>query len=69
MIVETLEKYIKLVAEEGYITNYDGSDILNYSYAKVVYAPLNEDISTYREITEEENLKYIEEQEEILKNL
>lgn len=69
MIVETLEKYIILVAEEGYITNYDGSDILNYSYAKVVYTPLNEDISTYREITEEENLKYIEEQEEILKNL
>lgn len=69
MIVETLEKYIKLVAEEGYITNYDGSDILNYSYAKVVYTPLNEDISTYREITEEENLKYIEEQEIFLKNL
>lgn len=65
MKIETLEKYIKVTANEGfYITDYkDGDDILSYSSFKIMFAPLNSDLTNLREITEEENNRYVELQE------
>jgi hypothetical protein len=71
MKVETLEKYIKVTADEGfYISDYkEGDDILSYSSSKVMFAPLGTDLSNLREITEEENKRYSELQESKLREL
>lgn len=71
MKVETLEKYIKVTAEEGfYISDYkEGDDILSYSSSKVMFAPLGTDLSNLRDITEEENKRYNELQELKLREL
>lgn len=69
MKVETLEKYIKVTAEEGfYISDYkEGDDILTFSSSKLMFAPLGTDLSNLREITEEENNRYNELQIEKIK--
>lgn len=71
MKVETLEKYIKVTAEEGfYISDYkEDDDILSYSSSKVMFAPLGTDLSNLRDITEEENKRYSELQESKLREL
>ena len=71
MKVETLEKYIKVTAEDGfYISDYkEGDDILSYSSSKVMFAPLGTDLSNLRDITEEENKRYSELQESKLREL
>lgn len=71
MKVETLEKYIKVTAEDGfYISDYkEGDDILSYSSSKVMFAPLGTDLSNLRDITEEENKRYNELQESKLREL
>jgi hypothetical protein len=71
MKIETLEKYIKVTAEEGfYISDYkEGDDILNFSSFKEMYAPLYTDLSNLREITEEENNIYNQLQEIKLREL
>jgi hypothetical protein len=71
MKVETLEKYIKVTAEEGfYISEYkEGEDILTFSSSVLMFAPLGTDLSNLREITEEENKRYSELQESKLREL
>ena len=71
MKVETLEKYIKVTAEEGfYISEYkEGDDILTFSSSKLMFAPLGTDLSNLRDITEEENKHYLELQESKLREL
>jgi hypothetical protein len=71
MKVETLEKYIKVTADEGfYISEYkEGDDILTFSSSKLMFAPLGTDLSNLREITEEENNRYSELQELKLREL
>lgn len=69
MKVETLEKYIKVTAEEGfYISDYkEGDDILSYSSSVIMFAPLGTDLSNLKEITEEENNRLSELQIQKLK--
>ena len=57
MKIETLEKYIKVTADEGlYISDYkEGDDIINFNSFKIMFAPLGTDLSNLNEITEEEN--------------
>ena len=71
MKVETLEKYIKVTADEGlYISDYkEGDDIINFNSFKIMFAPLGTDLSNFREITEEENKRYSELQESKLREL
>ena len=70
LVIETTEKFIKVTCSEGhYITNWDKVDILQYTSAKVMYCPLNTDLSTYYCLTEEEHLKYEEEQLAAIKEL
>lgn len=69
MKVETLEKYIKVTAEEGfYISDYkEGDDILTFSSSVLMFAPLGTDLSNLTEITEEENNRLSELQIEKIK--
>lgn len=62
MKTEYTEKWVKLIAEDGYvITSYqDGDDIETYTYCKVLYSPLNSNLDMLREITEEEHNKILE---------
>lgn len=62
MKITTFEEYIKVTAEEGfYISSYkEDTDILSYSSCKIMFAPLGTDLSNLREITEEENDRYME---------
>ena len=61
MKIETFEQYIKVTANEGfYITSYkEGDDITTYTSSVIMFAPLNTDLSELREISEEENNKYV----------
>ena len=71
MKVETLEKYIKVTAEDGfYISEYkEGDDILTFSSSKLMFAPLGTDLSNLKEITEEENNRLSELQIDRLREL
>lgn len=65
LIVETNEElnYLKVTCKENhYITNWDKKDILRYFSARVMYCPLNTDLSVYWCVTEEENLEYLKQQ-------
>lgn len=58
MKVEIKEKYKVLTAEDNHVITYwNKENILNFSYSKTLYCPLNEDITSYYEITEEEKNK------------
>lgn len=69
MKIETLEKFIKITAEDGMcLTTFkDGDDILTYLSWRVMYAPLNKDNSNIREISLEENDKLLSEMEALNK--
>ena len=71
MTAEQFKNYIKISADEGFVlTKFQkGDDILNYTYAKVMYSPLNSDYSYLREITEEENQVLLKEQENKIREL
>lgn len=57
-------KFLKVTCKEGhYITNWDKEDILEYHSAKIMYTPLNADLSKYYCVTEEENAQYNEDRE------
>lgn len=60
MKIETTDKYIKVIAEDGgYMTSYkDGDNIWTYTSSRIIYAPLNADLSDLRDITAEENNNY-----------
>lgn len=52
-----------ITADEGMvITNWDGENILDFSYCKIIYAPVNLNTDSYREITQDEAEELIEKQ-------
>lgn len=57
----------KVIASDGMVlTNWkEGDDILNYSYAKIMYCPLDCTIE-HREIAEDEHNRLLAEQEKII---
>lgn len=62
--------YIEVKCADGhYITNWDKKDIMEFSDAKIMYCPLDYDISGYYCLTEEEHNAYIAELEEKIKEL
>lgn len=65
-----IKKNMKIVTpDEGYVmTNWDGVDILGFSYCRVIYAPLNAELN-YREITEEEKDIYKKQLEEKIREM
>lgn len=67
MFTYTGDKYIKHYAEEGMVLTEwkEGDDILAFSYAKVAICPLNRKCD-WREITQDECDKLIEEQEKMI---
>ena len=70
MTIETKATYQIIKADDGMVlTEWDGDDILNYSYATKQYSPLTYDITKLREITQEESDKLSKEQEEKIKEL
>ena len=67
MEITTYNTYKKIVPSDGMVlTDWkEGDDILNYSFAMVMYCPL--DCTTeHREITEEEHNTLLAEQEKII---
>lgn len=62
MKIETTDKYIKIIAEDGgYLTSYkDGDNIWTYTSSRIIYAPLTADLSNLRDITADDNNKYEE---------
>lgn len=60
MKTEYTDKYIKVIAEDdGYLTSYkDGDNIWTYTSSRIIYAPLDADLSNLRDITAEENNNY-----------
>lgn len=55
--------------ENHYITNWDKQDIMKFSDAKIMYAPIGIDLSAYYCITDEEHNAYMEEQLAKIKEL
>lgn len=57
----------KVIASDGMVlTDWkEGDDILNYSYSKIMYCPLDCTIE-HREITEDEHNRLLAEQEKAL---
>ena len=62
MKIEKTDKYIKVIAEDGgYLTSYkDGDNIWTYTSCRIIYAPLDADLTDLRDITAEDNNKYEE---------
>lgn len=70
MIVELKETYKIITAESGMrITDHVGDDYTNYSSWSSARTGLNADISSWYEITEEQDLENIDKQIEQLKAL
>ena len=71
MKVEKLEKYTKVEPEEGMVltTFKDGDNILDYTSATKMFAPHSINLDEYREISIEEDEKYIKEQLEEIQRL
>lgn len=69
MNVEYFNKHKKVTPDEGFVfTTYkEGDDILTYVNAKAIYAPLNDSLEQWREITVEEDEKYTIQLEEAVK--
>lgn len=67
MNVESLEKYIKITAEDGMvITEWKEEDnITGFTYCRQMFAPLNTDIKKLREITEDEKNRIEDEKNRI----
>ena len=63
LIVETKEKFLKVTCSEGhFLTDWDKENILEYHSARIMYCPLNADLSSYYCVTAEENAEYEEKQ-------
>lgn len=44
-----------ITVEDGMVmTNWNGENILDFSFCRMIYAPVNTDLDDYREITAEE---------------
>lgn len=65
-IIENPEKgFVEIKCADGhYITNWDKKDILEYTDAKLMYAPIGFDLSTYYCVTDEEHNAYVAELDE-----
>jgi hypothetical protein len=62
MVINKKEKYISVKADEGMVLtsfNAETDDIKNYTFFRSMVAPLNVDLSIYKEITEEENDEFL----------
>lgn len=61
-----IKKNMKVItADEGMVmTNWDGENILDFSYCRIIYAPVNSNTDGYREITQAEAEEFIEKQSE-----
>lgn len=69
MNIETKRNMKIITPDEGYVmTNWDGVEILDFTYCRIIYAPLNADIK-YREITEEEKDIYEKQLEEKIREI
>ena len=64
VIEENKERgYKQIKCTEGhYLTNWDKNDIKEYSYCRVMFAPIDYDISGYYCVDEEEHNRLVEEQ-------
>lgn len=52
-----------ITADEGMVmTNWNGENILDFSYCRIIYAPVNFNTDSYREITQDEAEELIEKQ-------
>lgn len=71
MTIEQKATYQIIKADDGMVLTEwkDGDNILNYAYATKQYSPLTYDITKLREITQEESVKLVKEQEEKIKEL
>lgn len=71
MKIEKLEKLIKVESEEGMVltTFKEGDNILDYTSVTKIFAPLSINLDEYREISIEEDEKYIKEQLEEIQRL
>ena len=69
MNIELKPKFKVITSAEGYvITTYkETEDIKGYSSFTIAYAPLNADLSDYREITIAEDEAYMEAMEKAIK--
>lgn len=61
-----IKKNMKVItADEGMVmTNWDGENILDFSYCRIIYAPIASNTDGYREITQTEAEELIEKQSE-----
>lgn len=64
MKIELTDNFKKITPDEGMVlTSFkEGDDIINYTSARLMYCPVNLELNDLREITEEENSKYMDEQ-------
>ena len=63
MKIDNKTNMMMITADEGMvITNWDGENILDFSYCRIIYAPVNFNTDSYREITQDEAEKLIEKQ-------
>lgn len=70
LIIEINEKlkFKKITCKENhYITSWDKENILEFYSAKILFTPINVDISKYYCITEEENIAFEEEKERVIR--
>lgn len=64
------DNFIKVSCKEGhYLTNWDKQNILQYTDSKVMYCPLNYDLSEFYCVTEAEHNNYMEQQMQRAKEL
>lgn len=71
-IIEVNEtyNYKKVTCREGhYITNWDKADVMKYTYAKIMYCPLDTNLEEYYCVTEEEHAALVKEMEQRLVEL
>ena len=72
MLIEETDKFLKITAEEGFFLtefNEEVDDILHFSSCKIMFSPLNYDVTNIREITAEENDLYLKLQEEKINDI
>lgn len=55
MIINKLETRLEVKADEGMVlTNWNKVDVKEFTFSRMMYCPLNKDLSDYYEMTEEE---------------
>lgn len=55
MIINKLETRLEVKADEGKVlTNWNKVNVKEFTFSRMMYCPLNKDLSDYYEMTEEE---------------